>query len=368
MKIKAADLIKALQGFKNILIFIQGSPDPDAIASSFAIKTICDSLKIKSQIIAQQKLSLPQNKLFVKKLNIPLRITEHILPSEKFDAYVIMDYQSTQIEGLRENIPCAVHIDHHEKIKGNVAPIFSIISQEVGATSTIMALLFKDMDTSREPIMTTEVATALVYGLQTDTDKYKHSGKLDYEALRYLSSKANNELINRLSGLPMSETTSIALEKAIANRIIYKDWLITGIGYLNASSRDSIAIIADFLLQREKVPVIFVFAIIKHNNSFKLTLDTSVRAEKNDIDLNAIIKGITTSGGARKYKGAFQIDIGFFDFFPDKEKLWEIINTTTIEAIKHQREKTAGIKVSSFIRKLSNHAEDMFSNRKNNKH
>ena len=34
----ASDFLKSVQKYKKIMIIIQGSPDPDAIASSFAIK------------------------------------------------------------------------------------------------------------------------------------------------------------------------------------------------------------------------------------------------------------------------------------------------------------------------------------------
>ena len=351
MKAKAAELIKALTGFKNILIFIKGSPDPDAIASSFVIKVICDFYGIKSHIIAQQKLSLSQNKLFVKKLNIPLKITS-IFPSEKYDAYVVLDHQSAKVTGMPD-IPCAVHIDHHEKIKEDVEPIFSILSDKVGATSTIIGLLFKEMDIDLKPAIISDIATALVYGLQTDTDKYEHCTKLDYEALRFLSAKADNELISKLSGLPMSETTSNLLDKAVTDHIIYKEWLIAGVEYIDESSRDSIAIIADFLLRREKFPVVFVFAIIKHKNNPKLVLDSSVRTDNISIDLNRIIKSITSTGGARKFKGAFQIDLDFFDYYHDKQALWDMVSATAIEAIKSQRDRQLGPTLRGFLQKLT---------------
>ena len=360
MKEQAARLLETLKSYRNILILVKGSPDPDAIASSFAIKEICDFLGVEASIISRQKLSLPQNRLFVKKLDIPLKITSEPVKSEKFDAYVILDHQSVNAEGITGNIPCAVHIDHHEKVEEEIPVGFRSVRDDVGSTSTIIALLIREMDIKLKQTQAVDISTALLYGIQTDTDKYQHATNLDYEAINYLSGRADRRIINKIAGLPISEKTAQYLERAVKNQMLYKDWLIAGIEYVNESDRDSIAIIADFILKRKKASVAVVFAAITGKKNPKLVLDASLRTNNENLDLNAIIKNITSSGGARKFKGAFQIDLSYLDHCQDRKALWDVINSATIEAIKEQRDKKPASDIKGAFIKFSSKMSRIF--------
>ncbi|MCL2026501.1 MAG: DHH family phosphoesterase [Leptospirales bacterium] len=348
MKEKADEFIGALKKFKNILILVKGSPDPDVLASSFALKIICDHLGIKTQIAGKQKLSLAQNKVFANKLGIHLKIAEHPASIDKFDAYAVLDHQSARTDDPTE-LPCVIHIDHHDKVKEDIHPIFSCLMPETGSTCTIIALLLQKLDIEFEHSEKRDMMTALLFGLQTDTDNYNLASPYDFKALIYIAADADNELINKISGIPMSAVISVGLEKAIAGHVIYKDWLIAGIGYIKETERDTIAIIADILTRRHEASVVFIFAIIQRKKAPKLVLDVSVRTEHAGIDLNRIIKHITLFGGARKFKGAFQIDLDFFEHYHDKQSLWDIVNVTAIEAIKHQRDKKTSSGIKSLI-------------------
>ncbi|MCL1910608.1 MAG: DHH family phosphoesterase [Leptospirales bacterium] len=348
MKEKANEFINALKKFKNILILVKGSPDPDVLASSFAIKIICGHLGIKAQIVGKQQLALPQNKIFVNKLGIPLKITEHPVSADKFDAYAVLDHQSAKMDEPAD-LPCVLHIDHHEKTKEDVHPIFSYLMPSAGSTCTIIALLLRELDIEFKNSEKRHMMTALLFGLQADTDDYNLASRHDFEALVYVTSYADNELINKITGVPMSAATSVGLDRAVAEHVVYKDWLIAGIGYIKESDRDSIAIIADILVRRNQAAVIFVFAIIQRKKAPRLMLDVSVRTKNADIDLNGIIKHITLSGGARKFKGAFQADLDFFEYCQDKQSLWDIVSETTVNAIKQQRDKKMPPDLKRFI-------------------
>ena len=60
------------QNYQNIVIVIKGSPDPDAIASAFFFLNIGKKLQKNIQIVYYEKISLPQNLLFVELLSIPM--------------------------------------------------------------------------------------------------------------------------------------------------------------------------------------------------------------------------------------------------------------------------------------------------------
>ncbi|MCP4131532.1 MAG: hypothetical protein GY754_11190 [bacterium] len=341
-----------LRKYSNILIFIKGSPDPDVIASSFALKSICDILGIRATISSPTELSLPQNKAFVKELDIPVKFEKNIHNPDKYDAYIITDHQSPAVENLTGKMPCAMHIDHHKSSDDETRVDFKLVSDDVGSASTLVSLLLKEMDIEIEDSLRSRIYTALLFGIQTDTDQYTHAVKKDYIALDFISKYSDNELINKISGIPLSEQAIHCLGEAIENKIIYKDWLIAGVGFLNEADRDSIAIIADFLLKIEEVSVIIVFAAIEKSNSRELVLDASLRTSKENINLNDIIKEITPYGGARKFKGAYQVDIDYFVHCPDKHILWEVLNLTTIEILKKRRDGIRITELKGFYRNL----------------
>jgi nanoRNase/pAp phosphatase (c-di-AMP/oligoRNAs hydrolase) len=354
-------LADAIKKYRNILIVIKGSPDPDAIASSYALSVICSHMNVSSSIVAAKKLSLPENRAFVNILEIPLHISPALPDIRQFDAYIVADHQSPAARELTGSLPCAVFIDHHEPAEEEISADFILRETEAGSTSTLIALLLKNLGIELKPSVMTSVATALLYGIYTDTDKYSHAGGLDYEALDYLSKYSDHDLFNKISSTPLSRKTLHLLKKAIENKTSYKDWLITGIGYVDAGSRDSIAIIADFLLKRETFTTVIVFAAIEDAERGRLTLDASFRSTSGFLNLNDIIKKITPEGGARKFKGAYQVNIDYFNHCPDRKLLWNVIYLSTIEMLKKSRDELYITELKGFYQKFRKKMQDYFS-------
>jgi nanoRNase/pAp phosphatase (c-di-AMP/oligoRNAs hydrolase) len=351
----------AIKKYRNIIIVIKGSPDPDAIASAYALRAICSSLNVSSSIVSVKKLSLPENRAFVSILDIPLHISPYLPNMKEFDAYIVADHQSPAAREMVGSLPCAVFIDHHEPSEEEINADFILRDTEAGSTSTLIALLIKNLGAELEPEVIKSVSTALLYGIYTDTDKYSHAGELDYEALDYLSRYSDHDLFNRISSTPLSRKTMQLLKKAIASKTSYKDWLIAGIGYVDADSRDSIAIVADFLLKREAYPMVISFAAIEDKERGLLTVDASFRSASGFLNLNEVIKKITPEGGARKFKGAYQVDISYFNHCPDRNLLWDVIEQSTMEHLKKIRDELYIIELKGFYQKLKKKMQDYFS-------
>jgi nanoRNase/pAp phosphatase (c-di-AMP/oligoRNAs hydrolase) len=345
-------LAASIRKHRSILIVIKGSPDPDAIASSYAMSVLCHRLGVTSTIVSEKKISLPENRTFIATLDIPIRFAPDLPDPRQYDAYILTDYQSPIAREITGDLPCAVFIDHHEPPEEEVRAEFSLRNTTAGSTSTIIALLIKELDMMLEPADMVPVSTALLYGIYTDTDKYSHAGRLDYEALDYLSKYSDHDTFNKISSTPLSRETLALIKRAIGGKIVYKDWLIVGVGYVGADNRDSIAVIADFLLKREKFQTVIVFAAIEEEDRNSLTLDASLRSASDNLDLNDIIKAITAEGGARKFKGAYQINMDYFSRCPDRDLLWKVISLTTIEILKKSRDGLYITEIKGFYQKL----------------
>lgn len=333
----AADFLNSVKKYKRIMIIIQGSPDPDAIASSFAIREILRHLSIHSEIFASKKISLSQNRAFVRLLNIPMRIVKSIQP-ENFDAYIVTDFQSNIVKGISEKIPCVAHIDHHQKDGNRIIPDFTLIRTDAGSTSSLIALMIKNMEVSLAESQMRPVSTALMFGIQTDTDSYEHAGDLDLDALRFLSARADMNIINRLNGIPMSGPTLSFYNRALENGTVYKDWGFYGIGYMDIAQRDSLAIVADLLLKKSGLKTIAVYSLVNDTGKHELFLDVSMRTKSRTLDLNSLIKKITPTGGGRVYKGAYQVKLDYFRNTPDRDNLWKTVEAVTLEWLKRSRD------------------------------
>lgn len=345
-------MVETIKKYKKILVAIKGSPDPDAIASSYAFKLLCNAYGVEADIDSPLEPSLPQNRRIISDLKLPIQFEQIAKLASQYDAYAVFDHQSVAIEGLTGVIPCAVHIDHHDPMEDNVAVDFKLVVHDAGSVSTLMILLLDALgeELQFKPSKLNKLATALEYGIQTDTNFLKYATPLDKKALAIIEPYSDDHLIKRIASLPFSKQALRYLSLAIQNQLIYKDWLISGIGYMDHSQRDMIAIIGDFLLHREEINTVVVFSIIQRPGG--LTLDVSFRTKQADVNLNAMIKRITREGGGRRYKGAYQVDLDYFHGCPDRDQLWDLVYRTTVATLQRARDHHRAHRFWDFFEKL----------------
>ncbi len=337
MKKQAELFTAAVSKYKAIAIYIPGSPDPDAIASAFALKLILGQFSIDSEIFAEKRLSLSQNRVFVERLKIPVSFCKEI-NLQKFQAYIVADFQDNRVEHIGEKIPCAAHIDHHSILKNRLKADYSLIRTDAGSTSTLVALILKNLELSFTEQEMEIMSTALTFGVQADTDNYVNITSLDIQALVFLSEFSDSSILQGISSTPLSAETLLNYNRAREAEVVYRDWAFYGIGFIGSKNRDSIAIAADMLLEKSGHKTVAVFAVIDNHKNAEMYLDVSLRSNSSAVDLNRIIKRITPNGGGRKFKGAFQVNLNYFLSAPDREMLWSVIEATTIETLRKSRD------------------------------
>jgi nanoRNase/pAp phosphatase (c-di-AMP/oligoRNAs hydrolase) len=356
----ATRIYEVLKNLESLLIIIKGSPDPDSIASSFALLRLCRMQGLRAEIIAMAPPSLPQNRAIIRDLHIPLLTVKTTPGTGGWGAYAVLDHQSAEVKGVSGKIPCALHIDHHEKSVGETPVSFSVNSTDAGSVSTIMALVFRELGAPLADAEGMRLATALQLGIMTDTGNLAHASDLDRQALAYLADYLDREALSRLSGISAYRQTLGLLDTAVGNGESYRDWFITGIGFINETSRDSIAILADMLLEREYGTTVVVFAAVEKNGGRGLTLDASFRTKNETLDLNGFIKEITADGGASRFKGAYQVTMDYFAACPAKDDLWNVIRSTTHEIVKKKRDSIRIIELKGVYNRIRSRIRDIF--------
>ena len=103
-----------------------------------------------------------------------------------------------------------------------------------------------------------------------------------------------------------------------------------------------------------------VFAAVESDSTKGMMLDVSVRVREETFNLDSLIKQINPNGGARKFKGAYQINLDYFKDCPDRNRLWEVVNATTLQIFKTHRDAIPVVKVKNFFDRLRSTLSHIF--------
>lgn len=171
--------------------------DPDALASAIALKRLLHKWARGIDIMRINEVTRPDNLAMIRYLRIPAKLWQ---PEKAalYDAFAMVDSQPAHNPVFQELLFNLI-IDHHPAT--NVAPYlesdsFCEIMPEYGATSSIMAQLLRGLR-ARPGVL---LATALLYGIRTDTGTFERSGgEQDLKAYQWLSQYADNSLLRRIS-------------------------------------------------------------------------------------------------------------------------------------------------------------------------
>lgn len=331
------DLPEWIRVYPRLLILIKGSPDPDVLASSFALKLLWESRGGKAAVFCPQSLALPQNRLLVQKLQIPVEFAPYPETDGAWDGYSVLDHPSSFVEGISGKIPCILHLDHHQPADVKNDVVRRIICPQVGSVSTLVAWILKREKVDFSAPEWGRAATALWVGIDTDTDHFWHSTLIDRRAARFLLPYADEALLETLERLRQTRKSEKFLERARSAVVEDGGWIYSGVGYLHESERDFLALTADQLLRESRAEVVAVFGLVSLRSG--LALHASLRTHDEPFPLDRLIRDIAPQGGARKYKGAFQVPLDFFSDFSDKEGLWAFVFQATLEKMKKMRER-----------------------------
>lgn len=281
------DLINLLKGHKTYLQ-THNFPDPDAIASAFGMQQFLKKYGIETSLCYCGKIDKMSTKKMLTEFGINIKPYEEITDMREEDYIVTIDGQKnnsnfTDLPG--DEVAC---IDHH--------PIFAEYEYKysdiriVGSCSTLVTEYYVKSGT----VMDKNVASALMYGLRTDTASLTRGvTDLDIEMFSYLYKYADNDKITKfyINNMEMSDLK--AYGAAIENISV-----INGIAFAHIpfDCNDAlIAMISDFMLSLNEVDACIVYA--NRDGGYKM----SVRSQNDNIHAGRItaraLKGIGDGGG-----------------------------------------------------------------------
>ena len=176
-----------------VLILLHNDPDPDAMASGLALRTVLHRNRQTAVIAALQGVTRPENQRMMNLLDIHVEILS-LEQVEAFDRIAMVDVQPHYFGGAIDSV--GLVIDHHPEQPGYTA-IYKDIRVDYGSTSTIMTEHLRAVDMN----ISERVATAMLYAIKSDTLFFnRQANRVDIEAFSYLYPLADATLIRKMEG------------------------------------------------------------------------------------------------------------------------------------------------------------------------
>lgn len=233
---------------KPLTILTHDHPDPDSLASAWALAHLAQGLaKARTRIVYGGIIGRAENRLMAERLMVP---AYPLRKGELADAEHVA-LVDTQPPFRNNRFPPRrapdLIVDHHPRHPDTKAGTI-LIDESVGATSTILAeaLLASGLKVPQR------LATAIVYGIGSETQNLgREAGPRDAAAYQAFWPRANMRQLWKISFPKRSAQFFSDLARGINNAFTYRNVIGAHLGRLGTPDR--VAQIADFLMTHEKM-------------------------------------------------------------------------------------------------------------------
>lgn len=262
---RTGELLEVLGQYSGRRIFVAalGSPDPDGLASAWLLSILARTVNVRADILTFEVISRPDNIAFVRLLGVPYRQVRDRLPAVNFEAYAVVDRQNARLPiPTRRKLPLLAHIDHHAASKARA--MFTQRETSFGSTSSIMAGHFAHLvqDGGMDADEASRVATALMFGIRTDTADFLNASPADFQAAAILEPHVSAELLHAIVLTPLGKPFLATLSQALLTLENRNGLLVAFAGRVGGRARDTLGQTADFLARFEGARVVVTFGIV----------------------------------------------------------------------------------------------------------
>ena len=279
-----------------LLILTHDYPDPDALASAFALQHLAElNGGIKSRIVYGAVIGRIENQEMVRLLKIP---AHKIRPSD-FRKHASVALVDTQPGFDNNSFPRgknpSIIIDQHV-----VGPLpdadFKLINTDAGATSMLLARELLDLEVE----IPVRLATALVYGILSDTlDFYRTAKQETVDTYMRLVPSCDVHMLAHIQNPSRPRKFFRDLARCIARSRIRQKLLVSHLGEVD--NPDLVAQMADFLMACEGMQ--WTFCTGRHGENLHVSLRTSNREVEAGPVLRDIVNHPRHAGGHGQIAG-----------------------------------------------------------------
>ncbi|MFO7830771.1 MAG: DHH family phosphoesterase [Desulfuromonadaceae bacterium] len=286
------ELLSRIAPEDKVLIVTHDNPDPDALASAYALSYLVEMARgIKAVIACGGVVGRRENRTLIDKIEIPIEQVDQ-LDLADFDHVCMVDAQpGTGNSSMASERDLGVIIDHHP-IRNDAPPanIIYDVRPEYGACATI---LFEYLH-AQNIRLSTRLATAMFYAIRSETqDLGREWVAPDRHAYLELLSLSNNRILFDIAQAKVPRSYFASFDKALQSARTYNDILVFNLYDIDHS--DIVAEMADFLLRTEGVGIVLGLGCIGNEEVL------SLRTDREDIFAGRLVRrlldGLGTAGG-----------------------------------------------------------------------
>lgn len=289
---RAARLLNAVAAYDEVLVVTHDNPDPDAIASGWAVYwLITQRLGKPTRLIGGGAIVRAENRHMVKLLAPPIELKDELEGDER-TATVLVDCASTMSNHLlcNSNLQLVGVIDHHQTHGRRQRLAFCDIRPRVAASATIAASYLKEQDL--EP--PSGLATALLYGIQTETQgSQTHYTPLDRRIVTWLIKYADPGKLAEIENAPLTREYYGDLMLALQSTFVYDEAVICFLP--RAEGPETVAEVADLLSRCSGVQQVLCGAVV--GNELFVSVRTGRQAGNAAQLVQETLEGLGLGGG-----------------------------------------------------------------------
>jgi len=288
-------MIEHLRSCSRVWIATHDNPDPDGLASAFALRHLLRSGengddKVPVEISTSGIIGRAENRALFNYLNVRITPMEELTPEED-PAVVLVDTQPKRANNSVPGwvVPRAI-IDHHQDWGTSKKVPWKDIRPDYGATSTILTEYLR----ASELPLDRKMATVLFYGIASETQELgRQPTRADMRAHKYLYPLIDPTRLSRIERARVPRDYFRIFRLAIERGRIHGPLVISWLGPVDYP--DMVAEVADFLLRLDEIETSICFG--RFEGDFYISLRTlNEKMNASDIMLKAL-RGIGSGGG-----------------------------------------------------------------------
>lgn len=296
--------LSKLLKYNQIVVQCHDNPDADAIASGYGVYTYLKSHGKDVRLVYGGRNVIRKSNLvmMIKELDIPIENVRHTSCEEPAELLVTVDCQYGEGNVTLYPAQNVAVIDHHRVSKP--LPKMHEVESHLGACSTLVWNMLKDEGI--DPNENENLATALYYGLYTDTGNLEEIYHEKDMELRD-NAKVRSGLITKLRNANIS-IEELEIAGAALLRCDYNEQYRFAVVKAGPCDPNVLGLISDMVLEVDSIDVCVVFSVL--TNGVKI----SVRSCDENIKANELAAklcmGIGSGGGHQvKAGGTIQMDL-----------------------------------------------------------
>jgi nanoRNase/pAp phosphatase (c-di-AMP/oligoRNAs hydrolase) len=323
-------LIEVARGKRRPLIHLQHNPDPDALGSATGLRFLLRRLLgVEAHLAYTGRVGRVENRAMLRHLNIEIR-PSYKIDYDDYDLLVVVDtHPGAGTCRLPKGVVPDVVVDHHPALVDMPAVAFPYYDPAFGSTSTMVGALFVENGIP----MDRRVATALTYGIRTDTmELSRGTSDLDEHVYREVYGHSDKQILSSIERARVPQEYFLVLERALRRAQISDFALSTYLGEIGHS--DAVAEIADLLFRLEGIKWVMVAGYSGP------TLFCSLRAQAGkDVRAGEVAHAISEGhGGGHDTFAAAQVPLP--ESGEDPEAAYETLRLRFLEQVRAKKSLT----------------------------